>query len=181
MSMKKILTVLGITAASFVYSQGRIIVNNYSKYDFHGFLITTNSTTGCYPRAGNSGAIVIPAECHMGNGLALVYEGYRDQFISSLYPTTNWEVTVNPLTSSIMAWDDVNLAPVSTIATTTKWYATKFDMTEPGTNISVQDFHTNLNIANPCSPGIMDYYVTPSGNNSAEMFTIGSITYLQLF
>jgi hypothetical protein len=179
--MKKILMVIGTVAASLVYSQGRIIVNNYSKYDFHGFLIASNSTAGCYPSVGNNEAIVIPGESHMGNGHELIYEGYRDQFVSSLYPTANWDVTLNPSGSSIMAWDNVNLSPSSTVATTTKWFATKFNMMEPGTTTPVQDFHTNLNITNPCSSTVMDYFVTPSGDNSAEMFTIGSITYLQLF
>ncbi|WP_080780363.1 hypothetical protein [Chryseobacterium phocaeense] len=63
--MKKILAILGTAGASLVYSQGTIIVNNYSKFDYYGFLIATNSTSGCYPRVGNDGAIVVPAESRL--------------------------------------------------------------------------------------------------------------------
>lgn len=180
--MKKILAILGTAGASLVYSQGTIIVNNYSKFDYYGFLIATNSTSGCYPRVGNDGAIVVPAESHMGNGLELVYKDYMGQFSSSLYPTANWVVTLNPTSSSIMAWNNVNLSPGGTIATTTKWYATKFDMMDAGTtNSNTENFRANMNIANACGTTINDYFVTPSGNNSAEMFTISGITYLQLY
>lgn len=180
--MRKILAILATVTASFVYSQGMIIVNNYSKFDFYGYLIATNSTSGCYPRVGNDGVIIVPAESHMGNGLQLVYKDYMGQFSSSLYPTANWVVTQSPTLSSIMAWNNPNLTPGGTISTTTKWYATKFDMMDMGTTTpNTENFRANMNIANACSTGINDFFVTPSGNNSAEMFTISGITYLQLY
>ncbi|MCT2564710.1 hypothetical protein [Chryseobacterium herbae] len=179
--MKKILAIIATAVASFAYSQGTMIVNNYSKFDYHGFLITSNFTTACYPRVGNDGEIVVPADSHMGNGKELMYKDFNGQFSSSLYPTANWAVTLSPTNSSIMAWNDPNLLPGGTISTTTKWFATKFDMMEAGTTISVPDFHTNMNIATPCNPVAHDNYVTPSGSNSAEIFTIGNVTYLQLY
>ncbi|KMQ65619.1 hypothetical protein ACM46_07000 [Chryseobacterium angstadtii] len=180
--MKKLLTIIGMAVFSLGYSQGTIILNNYSKYDYHGFLVATNATAGCYPRVGNDGVIVVPAESHTGNNQALVYKDYQNQFTSSLYPTANWVVTQNPTGSSIMPWNDVNLAPGNTISTSTKWYATKFVMMEAGTlTAAPDDFRANINIISPCTPVANDYFATPSGNNSAEMFTIGAITYLQVY
>lgn len=179
--MKKILAIIGTAAASFVYSQGTIIINNYSKFDFHGFIMAASSTAGCYPRVGNDGEIVVPADSHMGNSKELIYKDYYGQYMSSLYPTANWAVTLSPTNSSIMAWNNPNLSPSGTISTTTRWFATKFDMTEAGTTISSPDFRANLNLANPCNPTAYSYYTTPSGDNSAEIFTISGITYLQLY
>ena len=179
--MKKILAIIGTAAASLVYSQGTIIINNYSKFDFHGFIIAAGSTAGCYPRVGNDGEIVVPADSHMGNGKELIYKDYYGQYTSSLYPTANWAVTLSPTNYSIMAWNNPNLSPSGTISTTTRWFATKFDMMEAGTTTSSPDFRANLNLANPCNPTAYSYYDTPSGNNSAEIFTIGTITYLQMF
>ncbi|PQA95818.1 hypothetical protein B0A69_05465 [Chryseobacterium shigense] len=178
--MKKTLLLLASAAASFAYSQGTLIINNYSKYDYNGFMGAGNSSVGCYPRVGNEAPIIVPADSHMGNGHELVYKDYLNQFYS-LYPTTNWVVYFNPNTPTIMSWDDVNLSPGGTISNTTQWYFTKFYTTLPGTNTSNPEFQANLGLSSPCSPGSMAYYTTPSGDNSAEIFVISGITYLQLY
>ncbi|KFF24608.1 hypothetical protein [Chryseobacterium vrystaatense] len=178
--MKKFLTIAATAAAALVYSQGTLIINNYSKFDYNGFMIAGNSTVGCYPRVANEAAIVVPADSHMGNGKNLMYKDYQNQYYS-LYPTTNWSVYPNANTTSVMAWDNVNLAPGGTISTTTQWYATKFYTTFPGTNTSNPEFQTNLVLPNPCNSGSSTSFSTASGNNSADIFVIGGITYLQLY
>ncbi|NML70423.1 hypothetical protein HHL23_11500 [Chryseobacterium sp. RP-3-3] len=178
--MKKVLLLLGTAAASLAYSQGMLVINNYSKYDYHGFMIAGNSSVGCYPRVANEAEIVVPADSHIGNGHELVYKDYLNQFYS-LYPTTNWVVYLNPNTPTIMPWDDINLSPGGTISNTTRWYFTKFYTTLPGTNTSNPEFQANLGLPNPCSPNPLTYFATASGDNSAEIFVISGITYLQLY
>ncbi len=174
--MKKLLILSGLMMASLAYSQGAIIVNNYSKYDFYGSLIAggTSAANGCYPRVGNTGSINMPADAHMGNGQELMYKDYQSQFTNSLYPMGSWEVYPNSTGHTVMSWDDPNLVPGGTISTTTQWFATKF-------STSLLEFRANLVLATPCNPNSMDTYATPSGNEFAEMFTINGVTYLQLY
>ncbi|MDR6923407.1 hypothetical protein [Chryseobacterium sp. 2987] len=174
--MKKVLILSGLAMTSLAYSQGILIINNYSKYDFSGTLIagSTSAANGCYPRVGNTDIVKIPADSHTGNGKELMYKDYQSQFTNSLYPTTTWEVYQNPLNHTVMSWDDPNLAPGGTISTTTQWYATKF-------STSLLEFHANLALITPCNPNSMDTYTTPSGNEFAEIFTINGTTYLQLY
>lgn len=178
--MKKILTIIGTVIATAAYSQGTLIINNYSKFDFHGFMMAGNSTVGCYPRVGNQNEIIVPADSHMGNGHELVYKDYENQFYS-LYPTNSWHVYTNANTSSFLPWNDPALSAGGTLSTTTQWYATKFFTTLPGTSTSNPDFQTNLGLSSPCNPNSMTSYTTPSGDNSADIFVIGGITYLQLY
>lgn len=174
--MKKILTLSSIIVFSLAYSQGILIVNNYSKHDFSGTLIAggTSAANGCYPRVGNTGSINIPADSHTGNGKELMYKDYQSQYTNSLYPTATWEVYPNATGHSVMSWNDPNLVPGGTISTTTQWYATKF-------STSLLEFRANLGLITPCNPTSVDTYTTPSGNEFAEMFTINGTTYLQLY
>jgi len=185
--MKKLLTILGITLASMAYSQGgTLIVNNYSAYEYRGALIANNFSGGCYPVIGTNDPVIIPPDSHIGNGNALIYTNYRDQFGTSLYPMLNWTVSIAANSSNVRPWNHGSLVPGGVISNNTKWSGTKFEMYDLATSSYVPDFHANMTVAaNPCN-GVMDYFVTPSGANSAEMFVITTSTglvetYLQLY
>ncbi|NML70420.1 hypothetical protein HHL23_11485 [Chryseobacterium sp. RP-3-3] len=182
--MTKILTVVGITAASLAYSQGMFMLNNYSPHDFHGNLMAMN-LNGCVPAVMNNdpATMIIPADSHMGNGLAWKIENYRDQFNSSLYPITNWIVTLGPSPSTIRLWNNPSLMPGGVIANNTKWVTSKFQMYYAGTGNKVIGFNQSVGNATPnsCITSV-DYFSTPDG--SAEWFTItgtDTITYFQIY
>lgn len=183
--MKKLLTILGITAASLVYSQGMFILNNYSPHDYHGNLMAMN-LSGCVPAVINNdpATIIVPANSHMGNGLAWKIDNYRDQFGSSLYPVNNWLVTLSSTSSTVRSWNHPSLIPGGVIASNTKWVTSKFAMYYAGTGNKVFGFNTNLGDATPntCISSV-DYFSTPDG--SAEWFTIttgtDTTTYLQIY
>ncbi|PQA95821.1 hypothetical protein B0A69_05480 [Chryseobacterium shigense] len=185
--MKKLLTILGVTVASLAYSQGgTMIVNNYSVYEYRGALIANNFSGGCYPIIGTTDTVVIHPDSHIGNGQALVYPNYKDQFTLSLYPMPNWTVNISATSSNVRPWNHGSLMPGGVFSNNTKWSSTKFAMYDTATSSYVTGFNANLSIAgNPCN-GSGDYFATPSGANSAEMFTITTSTglvetYLQLY
>jgi hypothetical protein len=179
--MKRILTILGIAAISFTYAQGgTLIINNYTPYEYRGDIIANNSL-GCYPIVTNTDKIIVPADSHTGNGQQLQYDNYRDQYTSSLYPNPNWTVSTSVSTTNVRPWNHASLMPGGIISNNTKWSATKFDMFDTGTGSYVTGFNANLSISTCNSSAPTPFYNTPSGSNSAEMFVIGSITYIQLY
>lgn len=179
--MKKFLIIVGITAASLIYAQvGTLIINNYTPYEYRGDIIANNSL-GCYPIVGNTNKIIVPADSHTGNGQQLQYDNYRDQYTSSLYPNPNWTVSTSTSTTNVRPWNHPSIMPGGTISNYTKWSATKFDMFDTGTGSYVTGFNANLSISTCNSSIPTPSYNTPNGLNSAEMFVIGSITYIQLY
>jgi len=185
--MKKVLTLLGITAVSLAYSQGgTLIVNNYSIYEYRGALIANNFSGGCYPIIGTNSGIVIPPDSHTGNGNALIYPNYKDQFTTSLYPMPNWTVNLAANSTSVRPWNQPSMMPGGVISLNTKWSASKFEMYDPATSAYVPGFSTTVAVAGNSCYIAPDYFVTPSGMNSAEIFTIttgtGIVeTYLQIY
>lgn len=189
--MKKFLTIIGICSAAVAYSQGgTFILNNYSPYNFNGAIIAANpSPTGgtCYPlvSSSNPNPLVIPADSHMGNGLELKMDNYKDQYPNSLYPIMTWDVSTSATNQGIpRAWNHPAVMPGGTVSNNTKWAGSKFYMTDPATGTSIPLFNANIAVAGTCnSAAVPDYYVCPSG--SAEMFTISSgpntITYFNIF
>lgn len=188
--MKKILTLLGLAVFSFGFSQGgTLIVNNYTPYDYYGALIANNFAGGCYPivTPTTPGSMVtVPANSNMGTGTELRYDNYRDQFTSSLYPVTEWQVMLSATNGQPRLWSHPAIMPGSVVANNTKWGSTKFEMRIAGTTTNAPDnFHANLSvIGNPCNTA-PDFFSTPSGSNSAEMFSLTSggivYTYIQLY
>ncbi|KFF18095.1 hypothetical protein [Chryseobacterium sp. JM1] len=187
--MKKILTILGITVASFVYSQGgTLIVNNYTPYDFYGAIIANNFAGGCYPMVSPNtpnSMITVPANANMGTGTELRYDNYRDQYSSSLYPIYEWNVNLSPTNGQPRIWSHPAIMPGSIVALNTRWASTKFQMRFAGTTSNVPEFNANLSLSgNPCNSAD-DFFNTISGANSADMFTISSgginYTYIQLY
>ncbi|MBL1219771.1 hypothetical protein JET18_02925 [Chryseobacterium sp. L7] len=183
--MKKIATVLAFAASVTAFAQGRLIINNYSAYDFRGDVIAHNMTSPCYPRVANSTLITVPADANMGNGNHLQYDNFRDQFGSSFYPTANWTVVTNPNTTNVSPWNDPSLVPGGTLSNTTVWNVAKFSMVYPGTTTNVIGFSATLAVPqNPCyaSP---DNFTTSNGLNSGDIFTITSggvsTTFLQVY
>ncbi|MDP9960155.1 hypothetical protein [Chryseobacterium lathyri] len=185
--MKKILTIVGITIASLVYSQGgTMIVNNYTPYEYRGALIANNFSGGCYPIIGTNAGVIIPPDSHTGNGNALIYTNYRDQYTTSLYPMPSWTVSLAANSNSIRPWNHGSLIPGGTLSNNTKWSASKFEMYDPATSAYVPGFNTTVSLAGNSCYMAPDYFVTPSGANSAEIFTITTSTglvetYLQLY
>ncbi|WP_223606171.1 hypothetical protein [Chryseobacterium sp. OSA05B] len=187
--MKKLLTVLGLAAFSLGYSQGgTLIVNNYTPFDYYGALIANNFAGGCYPQVSPktpNGMITVPANANMSTGTELKYDNYRDQYTSSLYPINEWQVNVSATNGQGRLWNHPAVGPASPVGLNTKWGATKFQMLFAGTMNNVPGYNANLSVAgNPCS-GADDFYTTPSGANSAEMFMISSgginYTYINLY
>jgi hypothetical protein len=184
--MKKILAVLGTAVTSLAYSQGIFMLNNYFPYDYYGNLMAMNFS-GCVPAVMNNSpaTMKVPANSHMGNGLAWRIDNYRDQFSTSLYPVTNWIVTLGPSSSTIRPWNHPSLmpGPAGVISNNTRWVTSKFQMHYPGTGNPVIGFNTNIGDATPNSCIVsVDYFSTPNG--SAEWFTITgteTITYFQIY
>ncbi|PIF47140.1 hypothetical protein CLU96_4187 [Chryseobacterium sp. 52] len=187
--MKKVLTLLGIAAFSFAYSQGgTLILNNYSAYDFSGFIVANNFAGGCYPyiSSNNPDMVTVPANSHMGNGNELKYSNYRDQYTSSLYPMTSWHVTTSAAPGLARLWNHPSMMPGGVFSNNTKWATTKFVMYYPGTtNLAPDNFNGAITLAGNTCYTASDYLVTSSGNNSAEIFTIvnggTTYTYIQLY
>lgn len=187
--MKKILTVLGLAAFSFGYSQGgTFILNNYSQYDYEGYIIANNIAGSCYPyiTSANPELVKVPANSHMGNGNELRYDNYRDQFNSSPYPMASWNISTSSTSSVTRPWNHPSLMQGGVFSLNTRWATIKFAMFYPGTHINAPDqFGTSVTIAANSCYSAPDYYSTPSGSNSAEIFTItnGTIvyTYAQLY
>ena len=186
--MKKILTLLGLAACSLGYAQGTLVINNYSIYDFEGYLIATNpATADCYPSvtSGDPDVVLVPADSHMGNNKALVYDNYRDQFVKSLYPMTSWNVTTSSTAVPIpRLWNHTDVAPGGNLANNTRWSATKFRMFQAGTtNLAPGGFDGPIALANSCY-NAPDNFDTSLGNR-AEIFTVTSngmsTTYIQLY
>ncbi|SFN12790.1 hypothetical protein SAMN05421594_1201 [Chryseobacterium oleae] len=187
--MKKILTILGITVASFAYSQGgTLVVNNYTPYDYYGAIMANNFSGGCYPYVSPNtpnSMITVPANANMGTGTELRYVNYKDQYTSSLYPINEWNVSVSATTTQQRLWNHPAVGPASPVGLNTKWGHTKFQMFYAGTTNNVPGYNANLGLAgNPCT-GASDNFTTISGANSAEMFIISSgginYTYIQLY
>jgi len=181
--MKKILTLSGIIVSSFAFSQGTLIVNNYSPYELRGLVMADNANNAgnsCFPRAGNN--ITVPANANMGNGLQLEYTNYRDQFNSSLYPMATWNYAFSATNGSqAVSWNDPVFDPAGPLSTTTRWSTIKFQTFYPGTNNNVIGLIGNLSVANnPCQP-LMPWYIDYPSGNYAEMFRIGDITYISLY
>ncbi|KFF01709.1 hypothetical protein [Chryseobacterium luteum] len=187
--MKKILTVLGIAAFSLGYSQGgTLVVNNYTPYDFFGAIIAHNFAGGCYPYVNHKdpSMITVPANSNMGTGTELRYDNYRDQYTSSLYPVTEWQVSLSPTNGQPRLWSHPAVMPGGVVSLNTRWGATKFQMRIAGTTTNAPDnFNANLSVAGNTCYLSDDYFTTSSGSNSAEMFTITSgstnYTYIQLY
>jgi|GEM_PF-384275 len=189
--MKKFLTILGIAAFVFGYSQnGTLIVNNYTPYDFSGYIMANNFAGGCYPFLTSSAPdmVTVPANANMGNGNELRYENYKDQYTSSLYPISQWYVQSSSTISVLRPWNHAAIMPGGTISNNTKWSATKFNMKYAGTTNGVPGFSNGLTLAgNTSCYTAPDYFDMTSGGvtNSAEIFTLTSgginYTYIQLY
>lgn len=179
--MKKLLTLFGIAAASLAYAQGgTFILNNYTPYQYRGTILAAN-TLSCYPVVGNADHIWVPPNSHTGNGQQLQYDNYRDQYNNSLYPTPNWSVSTAVNSNNIRPWNHGSLVPGGTISTNTKWAGSKFEMYDLATSSYVTGFSVSL-IITSCNPAmITPHFTSPNGVNSAEMFIIGNVTYLQLY
>lgn len=188
--MKKFLNIIGICLVLSAYAQqGTFILNNYSAYNFNGAIVAGNPTpTGgtCYPlvSSNNPNPLVVPADSHIGNGLALQIDNYRDQYTASLYPIATWEVSTSATNQGVLrTWSHPAVMPGGAVSNNTKWGGSKFYMTDPATGAQVPLFNANIAVAGTCNTTVPDYYTCPSG--SAEIFTINSgtntITYLNIY
>ncbi|UZT99739.1 hypothetical protein ODZ84_09285 [Chryseobacterium fluminis] len=188
--MKKFLSAIGICAAAIAYAQGTLILNNYSSYDFNGYIYAANpAPTGgnCYPMVGNGtpDPIVVPANSNTITGTQLEFTNYKDQFTNSLYPVSTWLVSTSATNQSIpRTWNHPAVMPGGTVSNNTRWAGSKFFMTDPATGASVPLFNANIAVFGSCNSSfIPDSFVCPSG--SAEMFTISSgttvTTYFEIY
>ncbi|MDR6923408.1 MULTISPECIES: hypothetical protein [Chryseobacterium] len=185
--MKKGLALLSLAAFSFGSAQkGPLILNNYSKYDFEGYIIASNSDGGCYPlvTSADPDLVKIPADSHMYNGHELRYNDYQDQFNNSLYPMAAWSVMLSATNTTTIPWNDPSLSLGGFISDNTKWAASKFAMYYPGTHNNAPDnFGGTVSIFSNCY-NTTPNFTTPSGN-MAEIFTIDDgvtlYTYIQLY
>lgn len=183
--MKKLLTIIGIAVTSMAYSQGVLVINNYSGYDFHGNLLAGNLTS-CLPMVINRDPdpVKLPAYANMSNGNALIIKDFQIQYTSSLYPIANWNVSLTQGNVTVTPWDDPSLVPGGSISNNTKWITSKFAMFFNGTNNQVPGFNYSIGDATPntCYTS-SDYIIDPYGE--VEWFTISSggtmVTYLQIF
>lgn len=185
--MKKVLTLLGLAAFASGFAQGgTLILNNYSAYDFEGYIIASNYNSGCYPlvTSADPELVKVPYNSHMGNGQELVYKDFQSQYTSSLYPMAAWSVMLSATNTTIRAWNNPSMMPGGVISSNTKWATTKFAMFYPGTHNNAPDnFGGAVSISPNCYNAPTDF-TTPSGN-MAEIFTLNNsgvtYTYIQIY
>lgn len=131
--------------------------------------------------------VTVPANSHIGNGNALIYPNYRDQYTSSLYPMTEWHVSTSSAPGIVRLWNHPAIMPGGVISNNTKWATTKFVMYYPGTTTLAPDnFNGAITLAgNSSCYTASDNMTTSTGNNSAEIFTLTTggtnYTYIQLY
>lgn len=169
--MKKLLLLLGICSLSPAHAQGgMLIIQNFTtNYDFHGIIYANNNLGGCYPMISSRDpdAIVVPP------GATAKYENYRDQFNTSAYPVSTWNVTLSPGSSSPpRLWSHGSLIPGGVISNNTQWSMSKFQMYHAGTSVPETYFNGDIGgTALPCNTA-PDTVTTAWGN--AKWFTITS-------
>lgn len=168
--MKKFLLLLGICSVSSAYAQGgMLIIQNFTtNYDFHGNLYANNNAGGgCYPLVVSKvpDPIVVPA------GATAKYENYRDQYSSSGFPVSTWNVYLGAGSpSSPRPWNHPSLMPGGVISNNTKWSMSKFQMYHAGTSVPETYFNGDIGgTALPCNTA-PDVVNTAWG--SAKWFTI---------
>jgi hypothetical protein len=172
--MKKLLLLLGICSVSSAYAQGgMLIIQNFTtNYDFHGNIYANNNTGGgCYPivTSKDPDPIVVPA------GATAKYENYRDQYSSSGFPVSTWNVYLGAgSAASPRPWNHGSLIPGGVISNNTKWSMSKFQMYHAGTSVPETYFNGDIGgTALPCNTA-PDTVTTTWGN--AKWFTITSGT-----
>ncbi|HCA07522.1 hypothetical protein [Chryseobacterium sp.] len=177
--MKKFLLLLGICSVSSAYAQGgMLIIQNFTtNYDFRGAIFASNNAGGCYPVVANQNpdAIVVPA------GATAKYENYRDQYSSSAFPVTSWNVNLGPGSTVLpRLWSHPSLMPGGVISNNTKWSMSKFQMFHAGTSVPETYFNGNIGeTAAPCStvPNVIN---TAWGNAKWFTITAGTDVYTYL-
>ena len=182
--MKKIFTILTLSLLSSAYAQHSImIVNNYSTtFDFQGKIGAHNFAGSCYPYVTSSTptSIVVPADSHQGNGKELAYKNFRDQFTSSLYPTTNWTLQTTATNSSVRSWNHPSIAPGGVISENVKWASSQFQMYYAGTSTPEPGFSGQIGESpDPCT-GAPGYTSTSYGDIEWFNITIANVTYSYL-
>ncbi|KMQ65610.1 hypothetical protein ACM46_06955 [Chryseobacterium angstadtii] len=170
--MKKFLLLLGLCSVSSAYAQGGVLIiqNLTTNYDYRGTIFANNFVGGCYPIVTSNvpDPILVPA------GVTAKYENYKDQFLTSASPVSNWNVLLGAGSSPIpRPYNHLSLAPGGVISNNTKWSMSKFQMFHAGTMTPETYFNGNIgDAANTCvsNPDYID--ATPWG--SAKWFTITS-------
>lgn len=196
--MRKVILTIALTLGVKAYSQQSILViNNYTAYDFHGPLFA-NPANSCVPSVGisypaNPETMIVPADSHEGNGLALMYKSYAEAGTNPLYPVASYIVqTATASPSQIRIPTHPILNPTGPVSMNTDWRHTKFQMYFKGTNVKVSSggvnipetyFNGNLGDGlNTCFSG-QSYISTTYGD--AEWFTITvsniKYSYIQLY
>ncbi|MCT2564701.1 hypothetical protein [Chryseobacterium herbae] len=178
--MKKFLLLLGICSVSSAYAQGgMLIIQNFTtNYDFHGNLYANNNAGGgCYPivTSKTPDPIVVPA------GATAKYENYRDQYSSSGFPVSTWNVYLgagSPV--SPRPWNHPSLMPGGVISNNTKWSMSKFQMYHAGTSVPETYFNGDIGGNTlPCNTA-PDVINTAWGNAKWFTITAGTDVYTYL-
>ncbi|SHG70783.1 hypothetical protein SAMN05421866_1284 [Chryseobacterium oranimense] len=170
--MKKFLLLLGICFVSSAYAQGgTLIIQNFTtNYDFHGIIYANNFAGGCYPfiTSKDPYPVVVPA------GATAKYENYRDQFTSSPFPVSSWEVTLaSGSAPTTRPWNHPSLMPGGVISNNTRWSMSKFQMYHAGTSVPETFFNGDIGDAtNPCNSN--PDFIDSSPYGSSKWFTITS-------
>ncbi|KXH85517.1 hypothetical protein [Chryseobacterium kwangjuense] len=173
--MKKFLLLLGICSVSTAYAQGgTLIIQNFTtNYDFHGSLYANNNVGGgCYPMVISK----VPDEIIVPAGATAKYENYRDQFSTSGYPVSTWNVYLAAgSAASPRPWSHPSLVPGGVISNNTKWSMSKYQMYHAGTSVPETYFNGDIGeTALPCNTA-PDFVDSPP-YGSAKWFTITSGT-----
>jgi hypothetical protein len=178
--MKKFLLLFGICSVSSAYAQGgMLIIQNFTtNYDFHGVLYANNNTGGgCYPLVVSKvpDAIIIPA------GTAAKYENYKDQYATSGFPVSIWNVYLGAgSAASPRAWNHGSLAPGGVISNNTKWSMAKFQMYHAGTSVPETYFNGDVGESAPPCNTAPNVVTTSWGNASWFTITSGTNVYTYL-
>lgn len=122
--MKKLILLMAFSASSFIFSQGKIHIFNYTPYSLSNSLIGSNATANCFPNvSGTNHPIQLPP------GGSVTYDGYRNSGSPYVFPPIEtWGINSANGNSMILP----HTSPVLDIyGANTTWQLNKFALDDP--------------------------------------------------
>lgn len=176
--MKRIIFLLLVTICSSLSAQqSKLIVNNYTPFDYQGVIIATG-LAGCYPSVSNTYYPEPPYHpLKIGPGMTS-----NVGLFSSGIEVLNWDVqsaSTNPVNVRYFTHPAVDSLGI--IAQSTEWQHSKFSMYYAGTSTSVPNTTVNISSGTNVCYTWPSYYSNTTNTLEAEWFSIGGYTYLQIY
>lgn len=174
--MRKTIILICLGLCSLVFAQqSKLVINNYTNYDYRGVIIAAG--TNCSPSISNT---YYPEPTYMP--LIVAANTSADVGLFSTGTVPFWDVHLsqtNPFV--IRPFNHPSLSPGGVISQNTDWYMSKFGMYYPGTTTSVPYMNTSVSSGVSACSTEPSYYISPYTSFEAEWFTIGTISYLEIY